>query len=123
MTAVNVGAFALPSPLIYGADLLNGFLVYRVYRRWSRPEAPFRIIITTWLLLGVYIGFLAVNSDFVKGLSTLLLSLRELYPFGLLLYIITFIDEDRLESYIKFLHLICISGVILAISQSLKGTE
>lgn len=123
MTAVNVGAFALPSPLIYGADLLNGFLVYRVFRRWRKLEPPFNIIVTCWVILAVYIGFLAATSDLVKGLSTLLLSLRELYPYGLLIYIVAFLEKEDFEKYIKFLHLICISGVVLAILQSLKGTE
>ncbi len=123
MTAVNVGAFALPSPLIYGADLLNGVLVYLSWRNWKPVKPPFNIIVIIWIALAVYIAFLAVNSDYVKGASTLLFSLRELYPFGLMIYIVALVDEEKLDSYIKFLHLVCFSGVVLALAQSLKGTE
>ncbi len=121
ITAVNVGSFALPSPLNYAGDLLNGLLVYMSFKKWRKLKTPFNIILTTWILLGVYIGFLAINSDYVMGLSTLMESLRELYPFGLMIYITCLLEPEDFEIYINFLHLLCIAGCALAIAQSLYG--
>jgi O-antigen ligase len=123
MTAVNVGSFELPSPLIYGADLLNGFLMYLSMKKWRKLSSPYSIIFITWILLGVYIGFLAVNSEYVIGLSSLMESLRELYPFGLLIYITCLLEPEDFKIYINFLHLLCVVGCGLAIAQSLYGTQ
>lgn len=123
LTAFNVGSFDLPSPLIYGADLLNGYMMFLSIKKWKKLQSPYSMILVIWILLAVYIAFLAVTSDYIKGLSTLLYSLRELYPFGLLIYILCMLEEDKFEFYIKYLHLLCVVGSVIAIAQSLHGTE
>ncbi|WP_336515900.1 O-antigen ligase family protein [Pollutibacter soli] len=123
LTALNVGSFELPSPLIYGADLMNCWLVYLCFRRWKKTPLPFRTILTSWILLGVYIGFLAMNSEYVKGIGTFMYSLRAVYPFGLMIFIYFLVDESQMKFYINYVHFLCVLGAGLTIAQSLHGTE
>ena len=99
MTAVNVGSFQLPSPFIYGADLLNGVMMIFCFKRWEKLRSPYNSIFVTWILLAIYIGFLAITSDYVEGASSLMESLRELYPFGLLIYIVFLLSSQYHKTF------------------------